>query len=89
MEEKGYQIEKKLPRTIVTTFGEVSTTRHRYTKSDVAPVYPLDEVMGWKKYGSYRLFLIRNLSEFATKVPYRTGELAIQLFAPSRLVIKN
>ena len=82
MKEKGYQIEKKLPRTIVTTFGEVSTTRRRYVKPDQTPIYPLDEAMGWQKYGRYSLLLVRNLSEFAAKVPYRTGELAIQLFAP-------
>jgi len=82
MKEKGHQIEKRLPRTILTTFGEVSTTRRRYTKPDTAPVYPLNEAMGWQKYGRYSLFLVRNLSEFATKVPYRTGELAIRLFAP-------
>ncbi|MFC4720682.1 UPF0236 family transposase-like protein, partial [Enterococcus lemanii] len=82
MKEKGYQIEKKVPRTIVTTFGEVSTNRRRYIKPDATPVYPLDEAMGWQKYGRYSLLLVRNLSEFATKVSYRTGELAIRLFAP-------
>ena len=50
MKEKGYQIEKKVPRTIVTTFGEVSTNRRRYIKPDATPVYPLDEAMGWQNF---------------------------------------
>lgn len=43
---------------------------------------PLDEFMGWTKYNRYSILVVRNLSELATKLSYRTAAKAVELLAP-------
>lgn len=79
---KGYHIEKKSVRTIVTTFGEIHYTRRRFINNNGQVRYPLDTLMGWTKYSRYSTLVVRNLGELATKLTYRSAAKAIELFAP-------
>jgi Uncharacterised protein family (UPF0236). len=79
---KGYRIEKMSVRTIVTSFGEIQYTRRRYVDTNGNAIYPLDTLMGWDKYSRYSTLVVRNLSELATKLTYRSAAKAIELFAP-------
>lgn len=80
--EKGYLIEKKSQRTIVTTMGEFTIRRRRYISETQPTIYPLDDFMGWSKYNRYSTLLVRNLGELATQMTYRSAEKAVELLAP-------
>lgn len=62
--------------------GEIRFKRRRYITPNGSAVSPLDEFMGWTKYNRYSILVVRNLSELATKLSYRTAAKAVELLAP-------
>lgn len=79
---KGYHIEKKSTRTVITTFGAIEYCRRRYVNEAGEVAYPLDKLMGWDKYTRYSTLLVRNLGELATKLTYRSAAKAVELLSP-------
>jgi hypothetical protein len=77
--EKGYEIEKKNSRTILTLLGEITFRRRRFIKEGTAPVYALDKFIGLKSYSRYSLLTQRNICELVSKTSYRHAEKAIEL----------
>jgi hypothetical protein len=69
----------------LTLFGEVTFSRRRWEKQGCEAVYALDKFLGLKKYMRYSLLLQRNIAELATKMTYRSCELAVGLLLPFTL----
>lgn len=79
---KGYVIEKKSERTIMTMVGEISFKRRRYIDNHGKGYYAVDDFLGFEKYCRYTKLVVRNLCELSTTLTYRNAAKAIELFAP-------
>ncbi len=75
--QQGYQIEKKSKRTVVTTLGSISYARRRFTAPNKKAIYPLDQLLGLKKYQRFSQLFTRNALLVSTRMTYRNAAMAI------------
>jgi hypothetical protein len=79
----GWYVERRDERTVVSSFGAVRFKRRRMERDGESGKYPLDEMLGLRKYKHYTPYFEAKIAQIAASATYRVTAEAVSSLTPA------
>ena len=79
----GWYVERRDERTVVSSFGAVQFKRRRMQRDGEPGRYPLDEMLGLRKYKHYTPYFEAKVAQIAASATYRVTAEAVSSLTPA------